>query len=158
MKVRTLINITFFILLGLSSCQTKKAYIGPRQKNDSLATIKAYGYANNIGGHTVLDKVDSLFVNTAHNSYRFRKCVVLPGTHTIEFTINNTITFNGMIRRVLYIGTYLVTFEAEAGKTYTIDAETDLENSIVDVYVTEAMSGEIVPSIVEHKYKLKEKN
>ena len=158
MKARTIINIiVFFILLSLSSCQTKKAYIGSRQKNDCLATVKAGGNPDKIGEYNALVKVDSIPVNTAHDNNRFRKCVVLPGSHTIEFTINNTITFNGFFRRSLYIGTYLVTFDAEAGKTYIIETETDSETSLIDVFVTEEKSGEQVPSTVDYYYHLKEK-
>lgn len=158
MKVRTFFNIiVFFILLSLSACQTKKAYIGPRQKSDCLATIKAGGNPDRIGEYNVLFKVDSIPVNTAHDNYRFRKCVVLPGTHTIEFSIYNTISSNGIFKRYLFIGTYLVTFDAKAGKTYIIETETDSETSLIDVFVTEEKNGEQVPSTVDYYYHLKEK-
>ena len=50
-----------------------------------------------------------------------------------------------------------MTFDAKAGKTYIIHTDTDPKTSMVDVYVTDANSGERIESTVDYIYKLIDK-
>ena len=77
---------------------------------------------------------------------------IMPGLHSIEI-----MHFQRDHKVIWFIGRYLVSFNAEAGKTYIINADTDPETNVVDVYVTDADSEERIESIVDYKYQIKEK-
>lgn len=131
---------------------TKRGYTGPKQKKSSLARVK-----ENDDAHLYF--IDSIFVGD--RSYKNVVFEILPGSHTHTIAVTHPIGkdfFNSSRRHnsSIFIGFYKVTFDAEIGKNYSIEAETDLESSMVYIYVTEATSGERVPSTVDYCYHLKE--
>lgn len=155
MKAKTTIHFltTFLVLVGLSSCYTtKKAYVGRIQRKASLATIKGTRVSSKANEFTCLYSVDSIPVMKPYDlSYRYVLCEIIPGPHTIEIA-----DFQNESQWTLLTGRYLVSFDAEAGKTYIIESVTDQATSTVDVFVTEEKSGKRVPSTVDYYYHLKE--
>ena len=159
MKAKILINITaiFAIIFSFSSCTfTKKAYEGPKQNKASLAIVKGARIPNHYYPHETINitLIDSSFSsgNYPHSTPR-QQLSILPGNHKVFIA-----HWQFPERGICYLlGYYLVTFDAEAGKTYIIKADTDYETSVVDVYVTDADSGERIASTVDYYYKLVDK-
>lgn len=150
-KYYTYIIAVVSILICLSSCySTKKAYVGTKQKKASLATVKGVSKTTQNEDNTYLYSIDTILVAG------YKKGLILPGTHTIE-VVHGQKTVSGLFVLIWFQGNYLVTFDAEAGKTYILNAETIPETNHVDVYVTNANTGERIASTVDYKYKLKEK-
>lgn len=174
MKSKTLIIAVIVILIGFSSCvsskyakaydRTEKAYIGPEQNKASLATIDmgeilaSSSIANIKKGNIPADykeylllfQVDSIPVTKGVQALSPKRCEILPGVHTIEVIHRqyDYLTF--------FLGRYLVTFKAEAGKTYSIKADTNHEKREVDMYVIDSETGERIDSTIEYKYTLNE--
>lgn len=145
------------ILICFSSCityKTIKAYDGHKKDKASLSIVQGVDCPHpKIGEFTKIIRIDNTpFERKApayDGKYRF---MTLPGAHSFDIIHYQT------NRRVLwFLGWYIVTFDAEAGKAYIIHADTNPETSVVDVYVTDADSGERITSIVDYKYKFKEK-
>lgn len=176
MKSKTLIIAIMAILLGCSSCvsskyakaydRTEKAYAGPEQNKASLAyidmgeTLVASSYASIKKGDIpaeykeglLLFQVDSIPVTEGKQAISPKHCEILPGTHTVE------VFHRQWDYLIFFLGRYYVTFDAEAGKTYSIKADTDHEKREVDLYVFDSETGERIASTVEYKYTLKEKS
>lgn len=174
MKSKTLIKAIMAILLGCFSCvssrfakaydRTEKAYAGPEQNKASLAsidmgeTLVATSYASIKKGNIpaeykeclLLFQVDSIPVTEGKYAISPRHCEILPGTHTVE------VFHRQWDYLIFFLGRYFVTFDAEAGKTYSIKADTDHEKRVVDIYVFDSETGEQIASTVEYKYTLKE--
>lgn len=158
------------------SCGIQKAYTGPKQDKDSLAIVKqghnrftkprTYEY-------TLLINVDSIAVGDYFKGYP-KYCYMLPGTHTVEirhFQEWNDKYSNAVATAGVWGGAiggaiagsqaeannphkhYLVTFDAEAGKSYIIMAVTDRETQQADIYVTDESTGERIEAVVELKEK-----
>lgn len=166
MKFKTLIIANIILLFGLFSCQPyhkiAKVYDGPERDEATIAIVKGidppgkYHISNKQEEYTVINLVDSISVLSGRLGVRPpKRCELIPGTHSIEihhFINDDTFGIFGN-----YLGRYLVTFDAEAGKTYIINAETNLNTGIVDVFVIDANSGKQVASTVKYRYVLKEK-
>lgn len=159
MRTKTFISIiavTAF-LLCLPSCftnKTIKAYDGPEKDKSSLAIVKGIDCPPKIGEFTRVMQIDvtpvtrkTPYITDAKYSFK-----IMPGLHSIEI-----MHFQRDHKVIWFIGRYLVSFNAEAGKTYIINADTDPETNVVDVYVTDADSEERIESIVDYKYQIKEK-
>jgi hypothetical protein len=166
MKFKTLIIAIIFLLFGLFSCKPyhkiARVYDGPERDEASIAIVKGidppgkYHISNKQEEYTFINRIDSISVLSGRFGARTpKRCDLLPGIHTIEFHhyINDD-TF-GIFGKCL--GRYIVTVDAEAGRTYIINAETNLKTGIVDVFVTDANSGKRVASTVKYRYVLKEK-
>lgn len=176
MKSKTLIKAIMAILLGCFSCvssrfakaydRTEKAYAGQERDTTSLAfidmgeAIVAAWFRDIEKGkipadykeYTSLVQIDTIPVTNETQPAPPQRCSILPGKHTVEL-------FHGQWDYlVITLGRYLVTFDAEAGKTYSIKTDADHEKREVDVYVIDANSRERIESTVEHKYTLKEKD
>ncbi len=158
MKTKALISIIVIttILLCLPSCFTNqkiKAYDDPEKDKTSLAIVQGVNYPPKIGEFTKIIQIDDTpfkretpFID---GKYRF---MILPGLHTIDI-----IHYQRDHKIIWFIGRYLVSFNAEAGKTYIIHTDTNPETSVVDVYVTDEDTGERIESTVDYKFKFKEK-
>ena len=166
MKLKTLIISNIILIFGLFSCQPYhkivRVYDGPVRDEATIAIIKGidppgkYHVSKTQEEYTLINLVDSILVTSGRFGVRTpKRCDLIPGTHMIEFhhCINDD-TF-GVFGKC--IGRYVLSFDAEAGKTYIINAETNLKTGIVDVFVTDANSGKRVASTVKYRYVLKEK-
>ena len=160
-----------FALLGFASCGTKKAYVGPRQDNASVATIQQGNHELTIGKKrtsesALLIQVDSISVGDYFKGYP-KTCKVLPGEHTIEIrhyqkwndNQANSAVVGGVLGGAIggaIAGSiaeknnphkhYLVTFTTEAGKSYIITGVTNPETLEAMITVTNAENGEVVES------------
>ena len=153
MKSKPLFIAIISLLIGLSSCSNKivKAYYGPKRDKTSVAFVKG----NFSGGSSIIEEtftllyqVDSIPVTIGKHQAFPKRCAILPGTHTIE-------TWFATKEDSCLRGRLLVSFDAEAGKTYTIDATTT-HNHNVDVFVTDDKGNRVV-STVKNKFCLKGK-
>lgn len=166
MKLNTLIIASITLLFGLFSCQpyhkTVRVYNGPVRDEATIAIVKGidppgkYHVFKKQEEYTLINRVDSISVLSGRlGMHPPKRCDLIPGTHVIEFHhFINDDTFHAFEK---LLGRYVVTFDAEAGKTYIINAETNLKTGIVDVFVTDANSGKRVASTVKYRYVLKEK-
>lgn len=162
--------------LAFCSCGTKKAYVGRTQDKASLAIVKQ-GHNSfkepRTYEYTLLIQVDSIVVGNYFKGYP-QYCYVLPGTHTVEIRhfqewndrySNATATagvwggaIGGAIAGSMAESNnphkhYLVTFDAEVGKSYIIMAVTDLETQEADIYVVDESTNERIQTNVELKEK-----
>ncbi len=114
----------FLICIALSmafcSCRPYKAYVGPRQAKSAL-----------------LVKVDDMEVGSNDKGFP-RKCEVLAGKHNIEIRHLQQWNDNPSAEAGDSTKHYLVTFNAEAGQTYTIMAVTDIESMQEEIFVTDS--------------------
>lgn len=156
------LTITIIVLLlGIISCgaPTKitniiaKAYDGPEQDAASLAFIERDNFQQikEEEEFTLLLQVDSISVVTGKNHTTPQRCDILPGVHTVEI-------LHRQLHYPHFLGCYLVTFEAEIGKTYAIRANTDHTKREVDIYVIDVSSKERIMSTVDQKYILNNKD
>lgn len=158
MRIRTC--FTFFCIITLlagGSCVSTKitvrAYDGPKRNPASLAFIEREDLQliKQEKEYTLLTQVDSIPVTTGKQHVTPQRCDILPGTHTVEI-------LHRQLQSPYFLGCYLVTFEAEAGKTYTIKANTDHTKRVVDIYVIDVSSQERIISTVDRKYILNNKD
>lgn len=175
--MKKLLLLTCIVLsLSFCSCGIKKAYIGPKQDTASLAVVKQ-GYNSfkkpRTYEYTLLIKVDSIAVGDYFKGYP-KYCYVLPGTHTVEirhFQQWNDKQSSAVVAGGIFGGAiggaiagsmaeannphkhYLATFDAEAGKSYSIMAVTDLETQDTDFYVVDESTDERIEAKVELKEK-----
>lgn len=158
MKTKAIIGIIAVttILLCFPSCYTNKtikAYDGPKKDKTSLALVKGLDCPPKKGEFIRVMQIDGTSFKREtpiyDAKYRFN---VLSGTHTIDI-----IHYQRDHNVIWFIGRYLVSFDAEAGKSYIINANTNPKTSVVDIYVTDADNGERIASTVDYKFKFKEK-
>lgn len=167
MRYKIIIITIITILWGVTSCATRnlvvKVYDGPERDKASLASIERDKTPNafSINGmdgfeYALLYKVDTISVTRSKNGISPKRCEILPGTHTIE-------VFHKQIKKfknrtfITTNGRYLITFEAKAGETYIVKADTDPLKREVDVYVINNSSGERIESTAKYRYTLKDK-
>ena len=158
MKAKTCYSIIviFAILVGISSCVSKnrivKVYDPLEQNTASLAFIERGDIPNSHSQeeYVLVYQVDSIIVAEGRTAIAPKRCEILPGKHTIE-------VFHRKRVAPYILGRYLVTFEAEAGKTYSIKAETDPIKREVDISVIDINSGERIASTSTHRFLLRDK-
>ena len=176
---RLLYLICIACTIAFYSCGTTKAYEGVRQEKSSLATINQGNNELTINKKrtsesALLIQVDSITVGNYFKGYP-KHCDILPGAHTVEIrhlqqwkdnqagaaAVGGILggAIGGVIAGSIAESNsphkhYLVTFNAEAGKSYKIMAVTDPTTMDVEVYVTDATNGEQI----ESTFKLKEKD
>ena len=145
--------------ISISQNTVVKAYSGKIQNKQSLAHIKPSLVFNthraipdSITEYTSIVQIDDKSV--ASPLKHPKRCDILPGTHTI--TIIHTQNLNDCDCQ-LFLGCYSVTFDAKAGKAYIINAITNPETDVVDVYVTDNDSGVRIASTVDYGFKIQEK-
>lgn len=141
------------ILLGLCSCYSNnsivvKAYEGPKQEKASLASVKGSYNSNISKKHTFtqISQIDSIPVTIGKHKFFPKSCDILPGTHTIETWCWNNDAYPMR-------GRFLVTFDAKAGRTYTINAKITHDKNSVEVYVTDDKE-KLVESSTKYKFLL----
>ena len=144
------------ILVMFSSCYSKnrivKVYDPQEQNTASLAFIERGNLPDTHSQeeYVLVYQVDSIKVAEGTHAIAPKRCEILPGRHTIE-------VFHRKRVAPYILGRYLVTFEAEAGKTYSIKAETDQIKREVDISVIDINSGERIKSTASYRFVLRDK-
>ena len=155
MKTRTFFYVFTItaMLVGLSSCLSRKmnkivrVYDGPVRETTSICVIDRGERPKAKEEFTLVFKIDSVFVLSGKFGVVPKRCEFLPGVHTIEIE-HRALVFP------YDLGRYLVTFCAQAGKTYYIKANTDQNTQEVDIYVTDANSGDRIESTTKRRFSL----
>ena len=130
MITRQRFSIFLIAVLLLSGCGTMQAYSGPQLPKEQVAVVKS-----NILKHPFTTIVIAAVDGKSRSGAR-TNVEVLPGRHTLDLLVNVTVWYV----TVNYPAS--ISFEAEAGKVYFVDAK--IVNGQPLVWVVDEQTNEVV--------------
>ena len=133
--------------MAFCSCRPYQAYVGPRHDKSEVAIV-VQGHNNltidskKTSESLLIVKVDDMEVGNSDKGYP-KKCEILPGKHVIE--VCHIQKWNDRTNSAeKYNKHFIVIFVAEAGQSYTIMPETDVESLQEEFHVINNSTGERV--------------
>ena len=139
--------ICIAISVAFCSCRPYQAYVGPRQDKSAVAIV-AQGVNNltidlkKTSESALIVKIDDMEVGNSDKGYP-KKCEILPGKHVIEVChLQKWIDRTNAAEK--FNKHFIVIFVAEAGQSYTVMPETDVESMQEVFHVINNSTGERV--------------
>ena len=139
--------ICIAISVAFCSCRPYQAYVGPRQDKSAVAIV-AQGVNNltidleKTSESALIVKIDDMEVGNSDKGYP-KKCEILPGKHVIE--VCHLQKWNDRTNAAEKFNKhFIVIFVAEAGQSYTVMPETDVESMQEVFHVINNSTGERV--------------